>query len=62
MSKEKEKFKRKISGEFEPWLYEAYTFGYIQAIKRAANPELHISLETIEADFQRYLTHIAERG
>ena len=61
MSKQKEKFKRILSGEFEPWLKDAYTYGYVQAIKRAANPELHIGVETIEADFRRYLKHIAER-
>lgn len=61
MSKQKEKFKRILSGEFEPWLKEAYTVGYIQAIKRASNPELNISVETIEADFQRFLKHVAER-
>ena len=61
MSKKKEQFKRKLSGEFEPWLEEAYTYGYVQAIARAANPELSIGKETIEADFQRYLKHIAER-
>ncbi len=61
MSKKKEKFKRILSGEFEPWLREAYIVGYVQAIDRACNPELRISQETIEADFQRYLKLVTER-
>ena len=61
MSKKKEMFKRKISGEFEPWLREAYMVGYLQAIARASNPELSISKETIEADFQCFLKIVTER-
>ena len=61
MSKKKEKFKRILSGEFEPWLREAYIVGYVQAIQRAANPELKIRPETIEEDFQRFLKLVTER-
>lgn len=57
----KEEFKKKLSGEWEVALREAYTVGYIQAIKRAANPELRIGKETIDADFQRFLKYITER-